>query len=338
METKAHHVLIGAFTLLVIAAAFALVLYVSGTGGLGSGAIFDVVFKGSVGGLTNGSLVTFNGLRAGEVMSVDFAANDPSRVVARIKVESGAPVRADTRARLESQGIGGASTIALYGGAADSPALKGENGKPAVLAGEPSQLANLLDNVASISSKAESAIAKADALLSDNSAAVADAVKNLDEFSKALGDSAPEIKDAMAAVGELGKKLGPVADRLDTTVAAIDPDKVKGIIDNTADLTAKLNASAGKIDGVLTSAQNFLGSPDTKGPIQQLGDAAKSIQQLADDLDLRVKELSVGLLRFTNTGLREYEGLATDGRRTLNDFDHLVHTIETNPSKLLFGK
>ena len=34
METRAHYVLIGAFTLMVIVAAFALVWYVSGAGGV----------------------------------------------------------------------------------------------------------------------------------------------------------------------------------------------------------------------------------------------------------------------------------------------------------------
>jgi len=44
METKAHHVLIGVFTLLVIAGGFVLIWFVSGAGGLMSGHIYQVRF------------------------------------------------------------------------------------------------------------------------------------------------------------------------------------------------------------------------------------------------------------------------------------------------------
>ena len=129
METKAHHVLIGVFTLLVIAGAFVLIWFVSGAGGLMSGHIYQVRFKGTVGGLVDGSVVSFNGLRVGEVLSVGLVADDPGAVAATIKVSNDTPVRGDTRAKLESQGLGGAATIALFGGSPGSPELKGENGK-----------------------------------------------------------------------------------------------------------------------------------------------------------------------------------------------------------------
>ena len=172
-------------------AAFALTWYVSGAGGLSSGRFYQVVFRGSVNGLTNGAVVTFNGLRVGEVVSVGYVANDPGAVSSLIKVEGDVPVRADTVAKLESQGLGGASTIALIGGAPDAPDLKSENGNPPKLIGESSSMANLLENVASLSSKAESAVTKADALIGDNSAALGDAVKNLDRILQGAGRQRP---------------------------------------------------------------------------------------------------------------------------------------------------
>jgi len=82
METKAHYVLIGAFTLLMIAAGFGLVLFFSGTGSISPRKTLEVIFNGSVAGLSRGASVTFNGLRIGEVTSMGFVANDPSRVAA----------------------------------------------------------------------------------------------------------------------------------------------------------------------------------------------------------------------------------------------------------------
>jgi phospholipid/cholesterol/gamma-HCH transport system substrate-binding protein len=340
METRAHYVLIGAFTLMVIVAAFALTWYVSGAGGLSSGRFYQVVFRGSVNGLTNGAVVTFNGLRVGEVVNVGYVASDPGAVSSLIKVEGEVPVRADTVAKLESQGLGGASTIALIGGAPDAPDLKSENGNPPKLIGESSSMANLLENVASLSSKAESAVTKADALIGDNSAAVGDAVKNLDQFSKALGDSAPELKQTLAALGELGRRAGPLVDHVDKlaadadhVIAAVDPDHVRSIVSSVDELTKKLNASADKLEAIAGS----LSGSDSKGPLAEFATTAKSIRQLADDLDVRIKEISPGLARFSNSGLKEWEAVAVDSRHAIGDLDRILHNLEKNPSALLFG-
>jgi phospholipid/cholesterol/gamma-HCH transport system substrate-binding protein len=61
------------------------------------------------------------------------------------------------------------------------------------------------------------------------------------------------------------------------------------------------------------------------------------VRHLADNLDARTKEISVGLTRFSASGLREYEALAVDGRRTVNDLDRLLRSLSNNPSQVIFG-
>ena len=87
METRANFVAIGAFTLAVVAGAFLFVLWMAGYGGSDNLARYRVVFQGSVSGLARGGTVLFNGLRVGEVKSVDFLRNDPGRVAAEIEVD-----------------------------------------------------------------------------------------------------------------------------------------------------------------------------------------------------------------------------------------------------------
>ena len=126
METRANFVVIGAFTLAVIAGAFLFVLWMAGYGGASNLARYRIVFQGSVSGLARGGVVLFNGLRVGEVKSVDFLRNDPSRVAAEVEIDNGIPVRADTLVRLEMQGLTGASAIALTGGAPDAKPVVGQ--------------------------------------------------------------------------------------------------------------------------------------------------------------------------------------------------------------------
>jgi len=426
METRANFVLIGAFTLAVIAGAFLFVLWFSGLTRTADHQTYAVLFDGSVAGLSRGSAVQFNGIRVGEVTEISLVADDPRRVEVLVQVAGRVPVNQDTKARLEVQGLTGGAAIALIGGAPDSPPLVSKNGKPAVIVAESSEMQNILQAAQSVAAKADSVLSHIDKVITDNSVAVGDAVRNVDTFSRALSDNAASVNAALAGVADLGKKIGPLSDRLqglsddvDKLVKAVDPAKVSGIVGdvksltgsladnkaainstitdaaalakrlndtagkldsaladfdslvkavdtkkiatfvdgadalgqtlqqhegdidamvkNAAELTAKLNHSADKIDGLMTSLQGFVGSPDLKGPLGELGDAARSVRQLADNLDARTKDIAAGVSHFTSTGLREYEALAIDGRRTINDLDHAIRSFERNPNELLFG-
>ena len=426
METRANFVLIGAFSLAVIAGGFLFVLWFAGEAANPNRKPYEFLFTGSIAGLSRGSPVLFNGLRVGEVTAVDFDANDPQRVSVMANISDRAPIKADTKARLEIQGLTGSAVIALKGGAANAPALVGRNGRPPAIAAEPSELQNIMEAVQSLSAHAEGVINKVDKLLDDNGPTLADTIRNIDTFSKALSDNSAGVNSALAAISDLGRKIGPLADQLqslsqhvDTLVGAVDPEAVrhvvgnvdaftsalasekstidallqdsaalakqlngsagkidttladvdalvksvdtrkvqtfvdgagslgevmrqnKGNIDNTlknaSELTSKLNESADKIDGLMASLQGFLGSSDVKGPLGEVGDAAKSVRQLADDLNVRTKDIAAGLTHFTSSGLREYEALAVDGRRTVNDLDRVLRNFDRNPNEVLFG-
>ncbi len=426
METRANFVLIGAFTLAVIAGAFLFVLWFSGLTRTADHQTYAVLFDGSVAGLTRGSAVQFNGIRVGEVTEINLVANDPRHVEVRVDLVGHVPINQDTKARLEIQGLTGGAAIALTGGAPDSPPLVSKNGKPPVIVAESSEMQNILEAVQKLSARADEVLGNVDKLVSENSAAIGDVVHNVDVFSKALADNAGGVNSALSGVAELGKKIGPLADRLnglsddlDKVVKAVDPDKVGGIVGdvktlsgtladhkaqiastlddaaalakrlndtagkldsaladfdnlvksvdtkkvanfvdganslgltlqqrqgdidtivkNASELSAKLNHSADKIDGLMTSLQSFVGSPDLKGPLAEFGDASRSVRQLADNLDARTKDIAAGVSHFTSTGLREYEALAIDGRRTINDLDRAIRDFEHSPNEVLFG-
>ena len=128
METRANYALIGAFTLATIAAAFLFVYWFSGNQNPAGLKSYRVVFTSSVSGLSRGSSVLFNGLRVGEVTTIDLG-EDPSQVYAMIDVDRRTPVKTDTNARLEYQGLTGFAAVALSGGSADEPAARSERAR-----------------------------------------------------------------------------------------------------------------------------------------------------------------------------------------------------------------
>jgi hypothetical protein len=61
------------------------------------------------------------------------------------------------------------------------------------------------------------------------------------------------------------------------------------------------------------------------------------MKTLSENLDKRTAEISVGLTRFSNNGLREYEALAVDARRTLADLGRAIRNFDRNPQRVIFG-
>jgi phospholipid/cholesterol/gamma-HCH transport system substrate-binding protein len=296
METRANYALIGVFTLAVIAAAFGFVLWSSGAEKPGGRTTYKIIFMGSISGLSEGGFVLFNGVRVGTVTKIDLLQQDPSRVYALIEVDAKAPVRADTRARLEYAGLTGVASVALTGGALDAPPLPATKG-PAIIVADRSDYQDLVETARRVATQASDFFTKTNRLIDDNSASITASVKNAEKFFDALAANSDGLKDFMGAIADVGKSIKP--------------------------LTAKLDALAGDADNVV------------KGEVAA---AAKSIKKAADDLDSRMKEIAANINRFSGSGLRQYEALAVDGRKTLEQFNQAVRSLENNPQQFLFGK
>jgi len=99
--------------------------------------------------------------------------------------------------------------------------------------------------------------------------------------------------------------------------------------------TEALAGNAQRIDHILANAESIVGGAETK--LNDMAEAARSVRTLADNLDKSVTEVSTGLARFSNDGLKQWEKLAVDGRRAINTLEQTVKNIDQNPSRLLFG-
>ena len=345
METRANHAIIGAFTLGVVAAAFAFVFWFNGASKSAGHAYYAIVFPGSVSGLTRGSTVLFNGLRVGEVAKLELAPDNPSNVMVSIDIDARTPMRKDTLARLEYSGITGVASIGLSGGSNNSERLpSGQNGNVAVIHGDRSDFANLINTGTRIAARADDVLDKVNRALDANTGALSNTLKNAETFSKSLADNADGVRDFLAAMADVGKAVKPLAAKLETLTAdadgivkAIDPEKVRTIVAEVSEISTKLNAVAGKLDTTFTNLNGFLATDDNKGMVAEISDAAKSIKRLADNLDVRTREITTGVVRFTGNGLKQYEQLAIDARQTVSDVSRVFRSLERNPQQIIWG-
>jgi phospholipid/cholesterol/gamma-HCH transport system substrate-binding protein len=197
METRANFVLIGSFTLAVIAAAFGFVLWFQSLHTTKLRSPLRIVFEGPAAGLRNGGSVNFNGIRVGEVISVKL--DNPRRVVALAMVENNAPVRKDTLVGLEFQGLTGVAAISLKGGEETAPPVPlGEDGIP-VLTADPNALQDVTEAI-------RGTLHNINRVVADNQEAVKNSLHNLETFTASLARNAQRIDDVMLKVdGVMGK-------------------------------------------------------------------------------------------------------------------------------------
>ncbi len=345
METRANYALIGAFTLGVLLCAFGFVFWFAGSEKTADLRAYKVVFSGSISGLAVGNSVLFNGVRVGEVTKVDLMTDDPSRVYALVTVDARVPVRSDTKARLEYTGLTGSASVGLTGGSSDAAALPTSAQVPGVLNADRSDFQDLIQTAQRIAGRASDILDKGDKILTDNTGLINASVKNVAKFTDALASNSDGIKDFMAAMSDVGRTIKPLSAKLETLAAdtdnlvkSVDPKEVRQIVADFASLSAKLNAAAGKVDGVLTNLNGFLATDSNKGVVSDVSEAARAIRRLADNTDVRTREMFLNLTRFSNQGLKQYEGLAADGRQAVGEIAKLVHSVEANPQQFLFGK
>jgi phospholipid/cholesterol/gamma-HCH transport system substrate-binding protein len=233
METKANYVLIGMFTLAVIAGIFGFVYWFQNVGGTRERVPYRIVFQGSVAGLHTGANVLLNGIQVGDVTSLKLDPQRPKEVAALVNIDKSVQIHSDVEVGLEFQGLTGVAQIALKGGTPDSPILQSSKEKPALLTAPP---AATLD----FTQAARDTLRRLDDFVAANQDIIKDALKNIDVFTGALARNSERLDKIVAGVQDLtggddgkGGKLNEAASSIRTLSDNLDK--------RTAELSVNLN-------------------------------------------------------------------------------------------------
>jgi len=219
METRAHHLLIGLFTVLAVAAALLVAPWMSGSGGNNHYETYDVIFDETVSGLSKGSAVEFKGIRIGAVDDLRLDPKDPRRVRARISVDASAPIYTDTRARLHTANITGTSTIHLTTGR--GAPLSPRKGEILVIPTEQSSLGKLINSSEGVISNVSVVLAQAQALFSENNLAnIARILENLERTTASLASERDSLNKTMTQLAQASARANAVLVETEHMVAA----------------------------------------------------------------------------------------------------------------------
>ena len=137
MEPKVNYILVGAFVLILSAVVVVGVLWLGKTDYRGVYDRYEAHMRESVAGLSVDSTVKYRGVDVGRVKDIALSPDNPEEVKLTLDIVRGTPIKTDTIAVLETQGLTGLATINLTGGSRDAPPLEALEGQeyPVIKAG-----------------------------------------------------------------------------------------------------------------------------------------------------------------------------------------------------------
>lgn len=281
METKAHYILIGAFTLII---GFGLLLFGLWAAKYSSDRTwqnYKVVFREAVTGLSVGSPVQYNGIAVGSVTRLSLAPDDPRMVIAEVRVESTTPIKTDTRAKLGITSLTGPTVIQLSGGTPGARELREvDRREQPVIQTSPSALQNISDTANRIADRL-------DQILSDGNIAHINAtLANLEKLSGDLGDDRQGVQALLLSARDAARNLDRTLDTTNGVMQRLDGNlaqKLPPLLDKLDTTLAKLDSAAGNADAILGENRAAISSFSNDG-LAQLGPTLSELRGLTRDL------------------------------------------------------
>ena len=286
MESRVNYALVGAFVLALSAAAIAVLLWLAAGGPRHSYTRYLVLMSESVWALPPDAAVRLNGVKVGHVTDISLDPKNPQEVRIALDIIDGTPIKTDTRATLQMQGITGLAFISLTGGSENAPPLTRKAGEPyPVIPSSPSLLQRLDVILTEVGGSLTTVSKRLGILLSDrNMEHLSSTISNLDTLSGTLaansgriGDSLTQFDATLHEIRGSASKLPGLIDNVNRSVS-----KLPTLIDNLNHSTQRFDGAADKVGAAAIAIQQAL--PQVDSALQQLGDTADTYRRLGERL------------------------------------------------------
>jgi phospholipid/cholesterol/gamma-HCH transport system substrate-binding protein len=217
METKANYLMIGGFVLGVLALAFIFVFWMTNLAG--GGKRYFIVFDGSVAGLTTGSSVGFNGIKVGEVQSMQLDPADARKVQVLISVHADTPVRENSHASMQSLGLTGGTGIQVSAGTPDSPFLVATAETPIpVIAADRGGGQGLFDAAPAVMNNANALLLRLNDLVAENQESIHKTLTNVENVTTMLDQRKEDISKTITDVQTGAQSFKDLSGKLEVSL------------------------------------------------------------------------------------------------------------------------
>lgn len=300
MERNANYFLVGLISLILVAVAAIFIAWLANLQFNRDYAFYNISFVGPVRGLSDGGEVHFNGIKVGEVIKISLDPKDTSRVIARARVTSDVPIRTDSYATLEPQGITGVNYVQITGGTPAKPLLRDtvRRGEIPVLASRPGPLADLLQGGGTVLTRTLDSLNRMNRVMSD---------ENIRMFGRSLRnieDVTAEVKDRKVILAEI-----------ETTLKDID------------DAALSIKAASQSTDRLVNG--------DARKALSDVSSAADELRQTSKDARDVIATVKDPAAEFAKVGLPRLTAAIETLESAAQSFDRLTAEAEKNPRGLV---
>jgi len=333
METRASYLIVGSFTLALLLGLVGAVVWLAGAKLDAEFSYYDILFEGSVTGLKPGNPVRYRGVPVGAVTDMRINPDNVEQVRVTIEVPKDTPIRKDTVASLELQGITGVAYVQISGGTNEAPPLRPEPGKGnPIIPSKPSQLKEVIESAPELINQVIALVGRANRLLS---------VENQNNFARTMANMNTLTGAFAESSGDIRTLLSDGAEALAEFRAA--SQDARALVQSVRDSVDTLSAEAGALLGDLRDdADRVTGEvaglgPEARASLRELKAAAESLRRSQDELAGLIEENRDPIANFTSSGLYEFSALLAETRVLVSALTRISGEIERDPARFLFG-
>lgn len=297
MEKNANYAMVGLSALILSIGLVIFIIWLARWQFRQENDLYDILFQGPVRGLNQGGEVHFNGIKVGEVTRIALDRTNPSRVIARARVTSDVPIRVDSYATLEPQGITGVNYIQITAGTPSKPLLKDTvpDDKIPIIRSQRSTLSDLLEGGGTVLTRTIEALDRVNRVLSD---------QNIKNFSAA-------VSDAQAVTAEFRERKAIIADA---------QSALQRIDEAAAELT------------LLTKDGRDMLNGDGRRTLRNVADAAEEAKAAAADARTMIGSLQAPTADFATNGLPQITAAVIQLQSAAESLERLVNEVQRSPT------
>lgn len=311
MEPKVNYVLVGLFVVLLGLTLAGVVVW------LGKGdyrGVYDRYYAymhESVAGLSVDGTVKYRGVEVGRVKEIILNPENPEEVRLTLDIVRGTPVKEDTVAVLETQGLTGLATVNLTKGSRESPPLTAKEG----------ELYPVIRTGPSLFFRLDMALSR---LLAEQSL-----TKLIDHLSGLAGDARSVVdEENRAALKQIVNDLATVVHTLAERSGRVDQGVTKAAetAENLATMTKTMNEQVPAL-------------------LDRIGKSAAALQAMTEEMARTgqvvgavVNETRPNLEQFSRRTLDETGLLVTELRQLTSTLNRVAQDLEREPNALVFGR
>lgn len=294
METRARHIAVGAFVLVLVVCAGLFSIWVAKFRGEVSFVPYYTRFSGSVSQLRVDTTVLFGGIPVGRVTDVRIDPENTELARVDFVVREGTPIRLDSQATVEIQSIAGGAGLQISRGSAGAERLA----PGSEVKGGSSSLERLVSQAPNLLNKLSQIADNLNAMLNEqNRAAFIETLGNLRDLSVSLKSHQAELDTlltngnaAVSNFADAGAELRTLAGQLNKSAGAVTGDARKAV-QSFNDMSVAFKATADQLNGLVSDnrepIKQFTGGAlyEATDLIAQLRDLASSMARISQEIE-----------------------------------------------------